>query len=372
MTPGPAMTRWPLGVRAGLLALGLVLSVYAFLLARGTGLMRAVPETGTQACRLIDGPAQPPLKGPEDFAIDRKARRMWISSADRNGVEYHGRAPMGAIFLMDLDRPTAPLRRVDPMTPDRFYPHGLGLWTDPDSGAQRLFVVDHGASGKDHRIRIFDILPDGRLRLAETVADAKIVRPNDVAPVGPDRFFATNDLGGWTEGLRRLEPYLLAPWSSLVYWDGSQAHWARRGLRYANGVLHDPNRDRLYLAQVLDRSVTAFALDPDGGLDRIWKTSVAMGVDNLTLDPAGDILAAGHPRPLEFTRHAKAPLDPDRPSSSEVVRLTAEAGRMARLHLNRGALYSGASVAQIDKGRLFIGSVFQTEILLCDFAPSQS
>lgn len=345
--------------RAALLGLFLLISVWLILLVRGTGLLRPLTETGNTVCRVLGD-----VIGPEDFAIDRDWGLMWITQADRFGVEEEGISPKGAIFVLDLADPEAIPRMVPSLEPDRFFPHGLGLWHDQETGERRLFVVDHGPDYQTHAIQMFQAYEDGTLTHLETISHPLMTRPNDVAPVGPRQFFATNDLGGLTSALRAVEPYLLAPWSNLVFFDGADARYAVRGLRYGNGVITNADTSRLYLAQVLGKSVTAYALGTDYALKKLWRADVGMGVDNLTLTAAGDILAAGHPRPLEFTKHAR---DLTHPSTSEVVKLSLSAGSSTTdtVFLDRGTLYSGASVAQIHGNRLFIGSVYGRGLLAC-------
>ncbi|MGF1606557.1 MAG: hypothetical protein ACFB22_09480 [Rhodothalassiaceae bacterium] len=342
-------------IKAVLLALVLAVLAWGGLLAYRAGLTRPLTPLTTADCRAVG-----PVTGPEDFAIDRDWGLIWITDADRAGVVAGG-PPNGAIKLLRLESPDAPLDRVDDRDPRRFYPHGLGLWVDPQSGERRLFAVNHGPDYRAHSIEIFRAARNGRLTHLQSIRDPLISHPNDVAPVGPRAFFVSNDLGAPTALLRGLEPYLMAPWGNVVAYDGERASVALSDLRYANGVLADLKSNRLYVAEVLDRSVTAYALGPDLSLTRLWQTGVGMGVDNLTLLPQGDVLAAGHPRPLAFTAHAQ---DRKRPSPSEVVRIS-QAGRVTPVHLNRGGLYSGASVAQHARGRLFVGSVYEDHILVC-------
>lgn len=45
--------------------------------------------------------------------------------------------------------------------------------------------------------------------------------PNDVIPVGPKAFYATNDHGGTSKWGRFLEEYLQLPRSFVLYYDGT-------------------------------------------------------------------------------------------------------------------------------------------------------
>ena len=357
MAPG-AMTF----LKAGALSAALVIAVYAGLFTWRAGLVAGGGDIGPQDCQRRGD-----LLGPEDVAVDFARGQFWLPRADRHAVLAGTGGPAGALYRLDTEVEGAQPAVYRPLAPETFFPHGLGLWVDPETEARRLFVVNHGAEYRDSRIEIFRIEDNNRLTHLETIRDPAITRPNDVAPIGPRQFFVTNDLGGWTPFWRSVEPYLMAPWASLVFYDGQAGRRVRTGLRYANGVTVDRDAGRLYLAESMGRQVTAFRLSTDpGGLDRLWRRGVGMAVDNLTLSPAGRLLATGHPKALAFTAHAA---NPKRPSPSRIVAFdrpaTPSPAGPTVIWQDDGRDYPGASVAQQIEDRLYVGGIYVSGLLIC-------
>lgn len=353
-----ALTNRPVLTVVGL-ALLVGLAIYLIVFLRATGLFRTLAETRPGPCTSITG-----VIGPEDIAIDPATGLAFVTHADRDAVA-HGRPPMGDILVMDLTAARPALTPLNALPATDFFPHGLDLYVGED-GEKLLFVVNHGRTGDDHSIEIFQIGEAGRLSHRETIRDPAVYSPNDVVAVGPRAFYATNDLGARSAFWRRLEPYLLAPWANVAYFDGRQGRLVLDGQQYPNGIVANADRDTLFVAEVLARKVTAYTRDPaTGDLTRAWAADVAMGVDNLIVDRDGAIWAAGHPRPLEFTRYVQ---DLERPSSSEVVRidyLGRPAPRTTTVYLDRGQEYSAVSVAAPFGGRLYMGAVYERRMLVC-------
>jgi arylesterase/paraoxonase len=143
------------------------------------------------------------LAGAEDMAVDRAARRVWVSSAD-----WRQSGGRGAIYLMPLDGFQSAPMRIDVTLgqPRDFHPHGISLWTGPD-GRQTLFAINHPAKsqigGAGSRIEIFDVDASGLLKHRLSVPANAYPRLNDVAGVGPDAFYATVESvharGSWME-----------------------------------------------------------------------------------------------------------------------------------------------------------------------------
>lgn len=95
------------------------------------------------------------------------------------------------------------------------------------------------------------------------------------------------------------------------------------------------------------------------------ETDLATGVDNIEVDAAGDLWIGCHPQLLKFVAHAA---DPAKRSPSQVLRLRPKATGgydVTELYLNDGQSYSGSTVAVPVGRRMFVGSVFEPGILVC-------
>jgi arylesterase / paraoxonase len=335
------------------------LSYWLTLFAQVAALFQDAPPNTSQACRRIPGPI-----GPEDLALDAQTGLIYATSADRRGVE-DGRPPNGAIYVIDANAEAPTARRLETLPAQNFFPHGLGLWRDATTA--RLFAVNHGQNGQRHSIELFDIQADGALRHAETITGSLLRSPNDVAPFGPEAFFAANDPFSPPSVWRRLQTYLLIPNGDLVgQVDGRMAQVAQ-GFKFANGVAIGPDLATVLVADSTSRSVSAFERAPARmQLASRGVLSLPMAVDNLTWEASGSVLVAGHPKPLAFQAHARDPERVNSPSAVYVFRGGGFSGA-SLLFADHGARVSGASVAVRDaRGRLYIGSVYERFVLLCD------
>lgn len=346
---------------AGAMTIAAFVIGYVASLATSTGLFRSLEPT-TQQCRRIGG-----IVGPEDIDIDYDRGLAYITHADRYSVFAEQGPPDGDIKLLDLNAPRTEPVSLASLPPSLFFPHGLSLWIGPD-GERRLFVVNHGKDGKSHSVEVFRVTDEGRsLDHIESVRDPLMVSPNDVAAAGPDSFYITNDVMAQTEPWRTLEAFMQPKTGNIVYVPAERpARIVAGRLRYGNGIILGPEGDHLYAAAVTGQRIYAYRRNgEDGSLDLDWVLPTPMGVDNLTFDEDGDIWAAGHPRPLEFTQHAKSPRTV--PSASEVARIRIRSGapEWKTVFLDRGDKLSGSSVAARYGDRILVGAVYSRHILDC-------
>ncbi|MGK2284879.1 SMP-30/gluconolactonase/LRE family protein [Pedomonas sp. V897] len=347
-----------------ILAMLAVTAAIAFLLPLTGWLEPLEPRTPGQCVRLA-GPV-----GAEDFAVDWERRRAYVSSADRHAVETGGR-PRGDIFLLDFSTDTPSLTPLNVGRDENFFPHGLDLFID-FTGNRRLFVIDHGADGRDHSVKVFDIGEDGRLTLARTFRSTALTSPNDIVAVSSEQFYVTNDPFDDSAWRRLAATYLALPLNTVVYHDGRTTRVAADGLRFANGITRSPDGQWLLVGESVGRSVAVYRRNPfTGELIRQGDIPVPMATDNLVLQPDGTVVAAGHPRPLAFESYARAP--DQRRAPSMALRLDPAAlpypapeTPLPLPFVDDGSLFSASSVAMVDpRGRLFVGSVYERGVLMC-------
>ncbi len=343
-------------VAAGVLAL----AVWRFV--ETAGLLRQLTPVRPGPCRAVAG-----FDGPEDIVIDRARSLAYVTSADRLGVMRAGSPPNGAILLLPLATGADAIpRRLTPLPPETFFPHGLDLWIGP-AGERRLFVVNHGRDGASHSVEIFRITDEGRrLVHLETIRSRAFIDPNDIVAVGPRSFYLTNLYGSRSALGRILEGYLMLPLADVVHFDGVRARPVAGGLRMANGIARDAAGERIFVAEITGRAVTAFRRLPgSGGLGKLWRRAVPMGVDNLSMDADGVLWAAGHPDLLAISARLGGS---QAPSPSEVMRIDwrdRSVPAWRTVFLDRGGTLSAASVAVHVDDRLLIGAVFGGKILDC-------
>lgn len=294
--------------------------------------------------------------GTEDVVHDAATGLVFVSAMDRR-VETM--APGNGIYAFDLADPQGTLRLVSTDTPADFRPHGIGLYRDGDTA--RLFVVSHPASGS--QILIFDIAQDGFLTHVRTVTDPAVFSPNDVAPAGPEAFYASNDSRFGPNVLGYIEGFFGLPLASVAYFDGREGRIAADGLTYANGVQLSADGETLYAANFLGRKIFVYDREPDtGALTRTATHRVPLGLDNIELGADGDLWIGGNENVFAFLAHQA---DPDARAPSQAVRVDPQTGAWETVFYNGGTAIDSISVATPVPGALILGAVFDDHVLIC-------
>lgn len=342
------------------------LAGYALYLLTIAGELREIEPHFDGTCRAVTG-----VMGPEDIEILADGSGAFISSQDRR-AQVAGEAAPGAIYYYDLTRPGAVPVNLTPDASASFHPHGIGLH---EGETTTLFVVNHpgatvhgdiGGEGPAHTIEVYDVEGTALKHRRSLVDEALLITPNDVAPVGPDEFYVTNDHGSGVEAVRKLEDYLRLARSHLLFFDGSSFTRLAGGYRYANGVAASRDGEQIYLAAVTDRTVYVFDRDADThALSLRTEVFVDTGPDNITVDPDGDLWIGAHPKLLTFVSHMK---DASVASPSQVLRLRADGQgdfTVEEVMMSDGTDLSGSSSAARHGRRLLVGAVFGSSFLDC-------
>ena len=322
-----------------------------------TGQLTSLRSHFDGTCESIDG-----IVGAEDIVIDHGARLAYVSSHDRRD-----RTSLGAIWVLPLDAPRSARKlALQGYDAKRFSPHGIDLWVGKD-GTRRLFVVEHG-DWSQSRIVVFRI-EDGALVFDHAVTDPLIRRPNDVAAVGENAFYVTNDLGApYGSKAEFLEVLLRKKGGDLVYFDGHKARIAFAPIGYANGVQASNDNKTLYVGASGDQSVRFFDRDPKtGALSLIDEIVLHTGVDNIDVDPQGILWVAAHPKLLTFSKHAK---NGAVRSPSQILRIDPMKKTVREIYLSHGDPLSAASIGAHFDHSLLLGGVFDPRVLVCTMVPA--
>lgn len=310
------------------------------------------------------------VPGPEDIVVDHERGLAFVSSVDRRALLAGATGVRGGVYVIDLTAPRAEwaLRPVTPHVPAAFDPHGLGLYID-DEGRRTLMVVNH-ADGV-HTIEMFDVDDDGILSHRATVADPKLVSPNDVQPVGHSAFYATNDHGTGSATGQLLHDALLLAQANLVYFDGQSMRVVADGFSFANGVNVSPDGKSVYVAETIGMALRIFQRDIESGdLTPFDFVALGTGLDNVDVSPDGTLLIGAHPRLIDFLSHAS---DENVLSPSQVVRLTPReggGGTADTIYLNLGDQLSASATAAAYGDTMLVSGVFDPKILACTIPPA--
>jgi hypothetical protein len=185
------------------------------------------------------------------------------------------------------------------------------------------------------------------------VQSGAMVSPNDLAAVGENQFYVTNDHMTHDQLGRFAEDYLLWPHADVLLYNGMGFRIATQRIAGPAGIL--ARGSYLYLAAANERRVLVFNReDFTGNLDQADSLSLPARLDKLSADAQGNLIVAGETKPGS-AQVFRVRLGPDgKPLSYDTI------------FSDDGHLLKGASSAVVSNGHLFIGSSKDSKILACD------
>jgi len=364
-SPLPGTTA-PRRRRRWLRTIGVIIGIVALVLGGLTlrqlwraGAFRTITPHFAGSCRLIEGPV-----GAEDITIDQRTGIAYVSATDRRAA-MAGRPVPGGVWRYDLSTAGAEPANLTPDAGVEFQPHGISLWPQPD-GSATLFVISHPAAASgwpSDAVEIADVR-DGRWQHRATLTDPRLIMPNDLVAVGPDRFYLTNTHVHRPGLQQNFETYLALPTGNVLFYGPGGFRIAAEHIRFANGINVSPDGRTVYVDALTQGDVLVFDRDPATNVltprDRI---PIASGVDNVEVDPDGTLWIGAHPKLLDVASHAK---DPAVPAPAQVVRVDPSTKRVDEVYLSDGKPLSAASVGAHYRNRLLIGAIFDAGFLDCE------
>jgi len=353
--------------KSGLTWLGVLIVLVLFLALRwvtAAGIFTSVTPVSPGVCKAYSG-----IPGPEDFEVDAAHDAIIVSSTNRRAPK-DAPDPRDGLYQLKLSDPSVPPVRLDGVPKD-FHPHGISLYRAPNGG-ESLMAINHRKDGT-HSVEIFDLSYDnGMAKLAarSSIGGGLLVSPNDLFAVGPDRFYVSNDHVTKTKLGRFAEDYLLWPHADLLYFNGTNFRIPVQGMAFPNGVYVTPDGTHLYVAVTNERRLIAMSREPFfGNLTEIGALSLPMRPDNITADPQGRLIIAGHPSLIRVNRFRA---DAARPSPSEVVRVSLDKSGVPTsyetIFADDGSEIGASSSAAVVDKRLIIGSVLDIKLLDCQMS----
>ena len=152
--------------------------------------------------------------GTEDIVVDRETGLVMVSAMNRFDRFARNQNPVDGIYGFVIDQEgnsqAKELRLLSLDAPAEFHPHGIDFWqgiNKDGSVEKRLFVVNH-INDVDKAVEVFRINTDLNLTHLYSVTSSEIYSPNDLAAVGPDQFYISNDHGRGQGLARMVEQYL--------------------------------------------------------------------------------------------------------------------------------------------------------------------
>jgi arylesterase / paraoxonase len=351
------------------LALGIVLAIVLFA-------MYVYPGFLTPIASHFSGNCSPVALGAsaEDLRVDPLTGVAYLSYYDRFGgyPDASARHQAGTIMLMDLNTAEPRPRAALATELEGFSPQGISLF-QVGNAPKRLFAVSRKTLDR-HSIEIFEQSTTGAFVPLETIRDRALWAPNGIVAVGARQFYVTNDSGfkdrDADDPSRRVERRLRNNRSNILYYDGTSLRLVADDLDMANGIAVSPDGKTLYVAEATGRRLTLFDRDlTTGALQRRESVALETAPDNLTVDAAGNVWIAAHPRVMALQENLR---DATSRSPSQVLKFvpTAERGNaLSEIFLDDGRDISASTVAAPYRDLIVIGSVTDHRVLICKQGP---
>ena len=311
-------------------------------------------------CRYVRGVAD----GSEDLELLPDGKVIisgglrFTDSKELGGVK-------GQLFIYDLkgtpSYQATPLKiHGSGLDPKLFNPHGISSFTS--KGRTTLYVINH-LPGEDV-VECLTLNPDKKsLTHTKTIRSSAFYGLNDLAAVGPDKFYVSNYQYFRQSLLRKLETILMLNLGNLLYFDGKavvQDNW----MLTPNGVAVSPDKLHLYVAQPLQESIRVYNISRDGSLIKVADMTLLTSPDNIFVEAEkGELWVGSHPLAHEIFRHLDSPKSVPAPSQVLHIRLQGAHDRwvVTEPYANDGVTGDkplwGSSAAVFHNEQLLVGTV---------------
>ena len=306
--------------------------------------------------------------GTEDIVIDRDTGLVMISSMNRFDRYVKNQIPADGIYGFHLEKDGSTSAKqlilLSHDAPAEFHPHGIHFWkgiTDEGLVQKRLFVVNH-RSDIDKAVEVFRVSEDLKLHHLKTITSPEIYSPNDLAAVGPNSFYLSNDHGRGKGLIKSLEELLFLPRSNVIFYDGNKAKVVARRQVFANGMAVSSDNKTIYLANPPAHKISVFKRMEDNNLRKTKTFKLSSAPDNIDIASDGSLWTGAHARLFDYISYRGKKRET---APSHVVRIDPATGESKTiLYTDRGEL-SASSTAATYAGRLLVGSVYEGAVLNC-------
>jgi hypothetical protein len=301
--------------------------------------------------------------GPEDIALSRPSRTLYVSSHDRRNF-----GTTGKLYSVDLSKPLAELTAVAVAAnyPAEFRPHGMS-WV-MEGGKERLYVISHaGLDGAKHTIEVFEKTDSGLAHI-RTLKSPLLDSPNDLHVLPDGRIFVSSDHGPGGKFSQLIDDLFNRERSRISYFDGKDWSYLGPSVASGNGVFYsvENGREYLYRAVVFDRAIVKYELIKGGDgkpdLKEVRRIALSGGPDNIEPDDKGNLYVATHTSFFRFFFHT---LSPNNLSPTHIDRVAISSGSVEPVYTNGGTEIPGASTGLAFENKLFVSQVFEDFLLVC-------
>jgi len=338
-----------------LLALVVLIGLYAAYILNSTGFFRTVENTNTEAILQSI-----PLLGTEDMTVSQDGGFLLISATKR-GVQFADVDHQDGLYFMDLTEEGSVPNLISGQLEKAFHPHGIDM-IRLDSLRHRVFVINH--ADEVNSVEVFTLYNRDSLVHEETLQDQAMFSPNDIVALGANEFYFTNDKNATSTWGKFQENYLGKAACKITHYDGQNYRTVAEGLAYANGINYDAERGLMYIAGSRGFVVNVYQREESGDLRLLQEIPCETGVDNIELDTNGDLWIGCHPNLMAFKSYSQGKKEK---APSEIIKLVyGDDGNytIEPFFIDDGTNVSASSTAAIYQDKVFVGNVMDDHFLV--------
>ena len=319
----------------------------------------------------------------EDIEIDYERGYAYLSIQDRAAL-IRGEMVQGRIVKINLNKKPYEITSALNKQPEHLRPHGISLHID-NRGKRHLAIINHPKNRgiEPENIDLFSEENNGVFKYVETISDPLFQSPNDLLLVSKNQFYVGNDKGGETS-LDKIQENLGRPMSNIAYFDGNSTSVAAKNLSQVSGINISKDQNLIFASETTAKRISVFHRNMDNGtLKKIHRIKLDGSPDNINVSEDNSLVVATIPKVMALIQHFIALQKGEiKPSPSQVIQIkyktTVEHDDSTlrelkvrdleknELFMSDGTDISTASVGAILDNRLFIGSIDDNKILICD------
>ena len=351
-------------------------------------------------CRRIRDPI---IQACEDMWLSENSRQLFLACSDPSSrkqwmpnvarLNASGRPLDDAIIAMDIDKPKGDSYEYRILDMPNFPGingdqsiHLVGL-TGVDGTGLNFFVVnakpsidavtgaylDNVAVGANSTIERFVLSPpqSNELKHVNTFSHPNITTPNNVAALGKNAFYITNDHGPHKTGLQHTLSPVLSNGNVAYCTSAKGCRIVAEGLAFPNGLLRDEKNGYVYVPSSGKGGIHVYKPLADASLEKVDFIDLPYPLDNLSQDSEGDIYVAAIPKLSAMMSGFDDPLNATPPTTISRVRRKAEGEGWEWekvLEDAKGEVLPGTTtvIHDVKTGRLFLSGVYSPFISVCE------
>lgn len=292
----------------------------------------------------------------EDMQLDPERGFLYLSLFDRQASAKGEPTGPGSILRIDLNATTLQAEDALLSAPEHMHPHGISLYVDA-TGQRNFFMINHPEdreTGQESIERFVEESP-GLYRYVESFANPLITRANDLVATGPRQFYVAQDTGQGTG----------QTFTNLVYFDGENYSTVADDIESGGGINVSADNTTLYIAETNAKAVRVATRGDDGSIETVTRIDVGTSPDNINVAADGSLIVGAHSNLVALVMHFIVGSD----APSQVLRVDPNSTPplVEEIYLNAGDEISAGSGAIQFGNRLFIGSITDKKILVCEY-----